>query len=295
MVDGIYNQDYRLPNFLVETVDTPLPVPVYFMRSVGSTAAVFFWESFISELAYRAGIDQYAYRRESADRQRAGAARARCRGRGGAMEVATDVGDGARHLLQLLCRSRRTLPDLRRPGRRIDAGRRPARGEARLLRRRSGPCRQSQHADGADPGRHRLCPDDGAARAASPLPTAAPSRATSSTIRCSRSTSMPEIVPIILPSDRPPQGFGEVVLAPLAPGHRPGAAAGNWPAYRRHAAARRGLQETDVKFILRINGATRPVEVDGDTPLLWVAARGAGASTAPSSAAARRSAAPAPC
>jgi isoquinoline 1-oxidoreductase beta subunit len=28
---------------------------------------------------------------------------------------------------------------------------------------------------------------------------------------------MPEIVPIILPSDRPPQGFGEVVLAPLAP------------------------------------------------------------------------------
>jgi len=39
-------------------------VPVYFMRSVGSTAAVFFWESFISELAHRAGIDQYAYRRE---------------------------------------------------------------------------------------------------------------------------------------------------------------------------------------------------------------------------------------
>src|SRR4029079_15348382 len=27
---------------------------------------------------------------------------------------------------------------------------------------------------------------------------------------------MPEIVPIVLPSDRPPQGFGEVVLAPLA-------------------------------------------------------------------------------
>ena len=63
MVDGIYNQSYRLPNFLVETVDTPLPVPVYFMRSVGSTAAVFFWESLISELAHRANIDQYAYRR----------------------------------------------------------------------------------------------------------------------------------------------------------------------------------------------------------------------------------------
>ena len=55
MVDGIYNQSYRMPNFLVETVDTPLPIPVYFMRSVGSTAAVFFWESFISELASRPG------------------------------------------------------------------------------------------------------------------------------------------------------------------------------------------------------------------------------------------------
>jgi isoquinoline 1-oxidoreductase beta subunit len=63
MVDGIYNQSYRLPHFLVETVDTPLPIPVYFMRSVGSTAAVFFWESFISELAQRANVDQYAYRR----------------------------------------------------------------------------------------------------------------------------------------------------------------------------------------------------------------------------------------
>src|SRR5262249_19948406 len=28
---------------------------------------------------------------------------------------------------------------------------------------------------------------------------------------------MPDVVPIILPSARPPQGFGEVVLAPLAP------------------------------------------------------------------------------
>ena len=38
MVDGIYDESCRLPHFLVETVDTPLPVPVYFMRSVGSTA-----------------------------------------------------------------------------------------------------------------------------------------------------------------------------------------------------------------------------------------------------------------
>ena len=32
-----------------------------------------------------------------------------------------------------------------------------------------------------------------------------------------RIDEMPEIVPIVLASDRPPQGFGEVVLAPLAP------------------------------------------------------------------------------
>jgi isoquinoline 1-oxidoreductase beta subunit len=64
MVDGLYNQEYRVPNFFVEAIDIPLPVPLYFMRSVGSTAAVFFWESFITELAHRAGIDQYRYRRE---------------------------------------------------------------------------------------------------------------------------------------------------------------------------------------------------------------------------------------
>ena len=28
---------------------------------------------------------------------------------------------------------------------------------------------------------------------------------------------MPEVIPIVLDSDRPPQGFGEVVLAPVAP------------------------------------------------------------------------------
>src|SRR5437762_10813569 len=63
MVDGIYNQSYRLPHFLVETVDTPLPIPVYFMRSVGSTAGGFFWEGFISELASQARLDQYVYGR----------------------------------------------------------------------------------------------------------------------------------------------------------------------------------------------------------------------------------------
>jgi isoquinoline 1-oxidoreductase beta subunit len=60
---GLYNQQYRIPHFFVYAIDTPLPVPLYFMRSVGSTAAVLFWESFIADLAHRAGIDQYRYRR----------------------------------------------------------------------------------------------------------------------------------------------------------------------------------------------------------------------------------------
>src|SRR5258708_38753801 len=47
MADGIYNQSYRLPHFLVETVDTPLPPPGSFMRSVGSAAAIFLRETFI--------------------------------------------------------------------------------------------------------------------------------------------------------------------------------------------------------------------------------------------------------
>ncbi len=94
MVDGIYNQSYRLPHFLVETVDTPLPVPVYFMRSVGSTAAVFFWESLISTLAYHAKIDQYSYRRNLLVRRTAGDAGARRRRPG----VRLAHGAASRHL-----------------------------------------------------------------------------------------------------------------------------------------------------------------------------------------------------
>ena len=36
--------EHRAAAFPVETVGT-LPIPVYFMRSVGSTVAVFFWET----------------------------------------------------------------------------------------------------------------------------------------------------------------------------------------------------------------------------------------------------------
>jgi isoquinoline 1-oxidoreductase beta subunit len=62
MLDSIYDLAYAVPNLTVEGVDVKQPIPLSFMRSVGSTAAVFFLESFINELAEAAGIDPYAYR-----------------------------------------------------------------------------------------------------------------------------------------------------------------------------------------------------------------------------------------
>lgn len=63
MLDSIYDLVYRMPNLTVEAVDVKQPIPVSFMRSVGSTSAVFFLESFINELSDAADIDPYQYRR----------------------------------------------------------------------------------------------------------------------------------------------------------------------------------------------------------------------------------------
>jgi isoquinoline 1-oxidoreductase subunit beta len=63
MVDSIYDLAYAVPNLTVDNVDVKQPIPVSFMRSVGSTSAVFFLESFINELADAANIDPYQYRR----------------------------------------------------------------------------------------------------------------------------------------------------------------------------------------------------------------------------------------
>ena len=164
MVDGIYNQSYRMPNFLVETVDTPLPIPVYFMRSVGSTAAVFFWESFISELASQARIDQYVYRRNllTADPLALRVLDAVAHASNWATPAAPDTVSW--HRVQLLHRPRRALQNLCRGSGGAGARGRQAQGQARFLRRRSGPGCQSEHARGADRGWHRLCHDDGAAQ-----------------------------------------------------------------------------------------------------------------------------------
>jgi len=216
MVDGIYNQSYRLPNFLVETVDTPLPIPVYFMRSVGSTAAVFFWESFISELASRARIDQYVYRRNllTAD------------------PLALRVLDAVAQASNWMTPSE---PDLFRGiayncyiGR---GGRfKTYVAEVVELAPVDDKLKVNRVFCAVDPGL-AVNPNTLAAQIEGgigfAMTTALHSRITFSNGGADQSNffdypllsidEMPEVVPIVLPSDRPPQGFGEVVLAPLAP------------------------------------------------------------------------------
>jgi len=216
MVDGIYNQDYRLPNFLVETVDTPLPVPVYFMRSVGSTAAVFFWESFISELAQRAGIDQYVYRRDLladnplalrvldavAERAQWKSAPTSAVVRG--ISYNCYVGRGGRFRTYVA-----QVVELEPVGDRLAVKRVFCAVDPGLVVNPNTLTAQIQGGVGFA------------------MTTALLSRITFANGGAEQSNfldypllaidGMPEIVPIILPSDRPPQGFGEVVLAPLAP------------------------------------------------------------------------------
>jgi len=61
-VEGASNQPYHVPNLRVTWADTPLPIPVGFWRSVGSSHNGFVVESFIDELAHAAGQDPVEYR-----------------------------------------------------------------------------------------------------------------------------------------------------------------------------------------------------------------------------------------
>jgi isoquinoline 1-oxidoreductase beta subunit len=214
MVDGIYNQSYRVPHFLVETVDTPLPIPVYFMRSVGSTAAVFFWESFISELAQRANIDQYAYRRNllsddplalrvlDAAAQASGWDTTPNTPRGIAYNCYIGRGGWFKTYVA-------EVVELARVGERLAVKRIFCAVDLGLV---------------VNPNTLKAQIEGGIGFA---LTTTLKSRITFSKggtdqsnffdYQLLRIDEMPEIVPIVLPSDRPPQGFGEVVLAPVAP------------------------------------------------------------------------------
>lgn len=64
MVESIYDLIYQVPNLLVDAVDVKQAIPLSYLRSVGSTSSVFFLESFVSELAHAAGMDDYQYRRK---------------------------------------------------------------------------------------------------------------------------------------------------------------------------------------------------------------------------------------
>ena len=216
MVDGIYNQSYRVPHFLVETVDTPLPIPVYFMRSVGSTAAVFFWESLITELAHHANIDQHAYRRNllshdplalrvlDAAAQASGWDTPAPTGTFRGISYNCYIGRGARFKTYVA-----QVVELERAGEKFRVKRVFCALDAGLI---------------VNPNTVRAQIEGGIGFA---MTTALKSKITFSNGGTDQSNffdypllsidEMPEIIPLVQPSDRPPQGVGEVVLAPLAP------------------------------------------------------------------------------
>ncbi len=63
MLEAIYDCVYRVPNLKVDMIDVKQPIPVSFMRGVGSTSSIFMLESFVNEMADAAGMDPYRYRR----------------------------------------------------------------------------------------------------------------------------------------------------------------------------------------------------------------------------------------
>jgi isoquinoline 1-oxidoreductase beta subunit len=214
MVDGIYNQSYRVPHFVVETVDTPLPIPVYFMRSVGSTAAVFFWESFISELAQRANIDQYAFRRNlladdpltlrvldaAADASGWGATPNTLRG----IAYNCYIGRGGRFKTYVA-----EVVELARIGERLTVKRVFCAVDPGLVVNSNTLKAQIEGGIGfalTNTLKSRITFSNGGT-----------DQSNFFDYQLLRMDEMPEVVPIVLPSDRPPQGFGEVVLAPVAP------------------------------------------------------------------------------
>jgi isoquinoline 1-oxidoreductase subunit beta len=62
--EGSADMPYAVPNLQVQHVPVTLPVPVGFWRSVGHSYNAFFTESFMDELAHKAGQDPWKYRRD---------------------------------------------------------------------------------------------------------------------------------------------------------------------------------------------------------------------------------------
>jgi isoquinoline 1-oxidoreductase beta subunit len=68
-IDGFDDCPYAIPNHRIGLMLKNTHVPVAFWRSVGGSQNVFFFESFIDELAYEAGADPLAFRRSMTTRQ----------------------------------------------------------------------------------------------------------------------------------------------------------------------------------------------------------------------------------
>ncbi|MBP6861639.1 MAG: xanthine dehydrogenase family protein molybdopterin-binding subunit [Neisseriaceae bacterium] len=62
MVETVYDLAYRVPNLKVIASDVKQPLPLSFLRGVGSVSSVFYLESFINELAQHSQIDPLLYR-----------------------------------------------------------------------------------------------------------------------------------------------------------------------------------------------------------------------------------------
>ncbi|MEM5429454.1 xanthine dehydrogenase family protein molybdopterin-binding subunit [Cupriavidus oxalaticus] len=216
MVESIYDLIYRVPNLLVDAVDVKQPIPLSFLRSVGSTSSVFFLESFISELATAAQMDDYQYRRRllagqplavrvlDATAKAAQWERAPAPGvfRGMAFNVYTGRGEGFQTFVALVIELQvvEGKVRLRRAICGIDTGRPVNPGLIRA------------NVEGGigfaltNTFKSQLTFEQGAVRQSSfhdyPLLQLA---------------EMPPVEVVILDSDRPPQGCGEVVLGPTAP------------------------------------------------------------------------------
>jgi len=63
-VEGVNDTSYAIPNFQVSAHNPKVNVPVLWWRSVGHTHSAFVMETLIDELAARARLDPFAYRRK---------------------------------------------------------------------------------------------------------------------------------------------------------------------------------------------------------------------------------------
>ncbi len=62
VVEGVFDQPYAIPDCKVTGVIAPAPIPVGFWRSVGNSFNGYFNETFVDEMAHKAGLDPLAMR-----------------------------------------------------------------------------------------------------------------------------------------------------------------------------------------------------------------------------------------